>query len=702
MKRSFFTAVALTLSVALPLYASHGHGGGGGGHVGGGHMGGGHVGGGHMGGGHVGGFSGGHVGGFSGGHISSGHMGGAQNFGGAQHFGGTQHMGGSVQHFGGSTQHFGGVQNHGIQSGVMNNGAIHNNAIRSGNMNSLGNHSSPLGNNVIHNGQQLHQLNAPFYQHHGNHVGSSLGNNTLGNNAIRNNHVNSVLSNNAHHGSQFLQHHGTQTNALHNANTGLRNSNLASLGNAQHHGSQFLHNHGTNTGALNKGPTGQGVHNQFVNLSNNNHSAFLAHHNPGGNLNLGNHHSAVGNSGLNHVHQGTGNNHTGTYVHNTLMQNFNYAHTHHGLNGNGNWNGSGNWNGNWSHHHHNYGGYGYRWGGYGGYYPSFFGFGLGFGRFGYGLGYGYGYGWGGYGLFGFRRWGCFAYNPCCYYGGYGYGYPYYGYGGYGYGNYGYGYGYPAYASLSPGLMGYGYGATYAPPGAATAIITATDALPTITPATPDPNQVASSDTPSAVAAALPTAEQYAEIGETAFKARDYKSAVRAWRHGLIDDPDNGVLVLMLSQGLFASGNFNEAAGATQFGMQLLAQDKWETVVKNYRELYGKVDDYTNQLRALEKAAREKPDEPSLRFLLGYHYGFLGYPKEAVQQLEKCTNLAPEDETAQKLLDLLSDKLPKDPNKKETPPAPAKPPGTNTLPPAPPPALNTDTVPPTPKKPDGGN
>jgi tetratricopeptide (TPR) repeat protein len=255
--------------------------------------------------------------------------------------------------------------------------------------------------------------------------------------------------------------------------------------------------------------------------------------------------------------------------------------------------------------------------------------------------------------------------------------------------------------LSPGLMGYGLGASYAPYGSSTAIITstpvATDALNPLADVNPPANQVASADPKSAVAGALPTAEQYAQIGETAFKARDYKSAVRAWRHGLIDDPNNGVLVLMLSQALFATEQYNEAAGATQFGMQLLGQDKWDTVVKNYRELYGKVEDYTNQLRSLEKAAREKADDPALRFLLGYHYGFLGFPKEAVQQLEKCVSLAPEDETAQKLLEQLSDKLPKDPNKKVEPPAPAKPPepglttDANPLPP-----LNPATAPPTQK------
>ena len=254
-------------------------------------------------------------------------------------------------------------------------------------------------------------------------------------------------------------------------------------------------------------------------------------------------------------------------------------------------------------------------------------------------------------------------------------------------------------------MGYGYGASYAPYGSSTAIITSNpvnqsvvlaDPLAT---ATSPSTEIASSDPKSAIAA-LPTPAQYAQIGETAFKARDYKGAVRAWRHGLIDDPKNGVLVLMLAQALFATEQFNESAGATQFGMQLLSQDQWETVVKNYRELYGKVGDYTSQLRSLEKAAREKADDPSLRFLLGYHYGFLGFPKESAEQLEKCITLAPEDEPAQKLLELITEKLPKDATRKVDPPAPAKPPG-----PAAadgglvPPPLNTTVVPPTPKIPD---
>jgi cytochrome c-type biogenesis protein CcmH/NrfG len=137
----------------------------------------------------------------------------------------------------------------------------------------------------------------------------------------------------------------------------------------------------------------------------------------------------------------------------------------------------------------------------------------------------------------------------------------------------------------------------------------------------------------------------------------------------VDDPQNGVLVMMLSQALFATQQFNDAAGAVQAATQMLPPDKWDVVIKNFRDLYGKGEDYTTQLRALEKQAREKPDDASLRFLLGFHYGYLGYPTEAVKQLEKCVSLAPQDEVGRKLLKVFSDKLPKKPDAPAEPPAP---------------------------------
>jgi tetratricopeptide (TPR) repeat protein len=147
-----------------------------------------------------------------------------------------------------------------------------------------------------------------------------------------------------------------------------------------------------------------------------------------------------------------------------------------------------------------------------------------------------------------------------------------------------------------------------------------------------------------------------------------------WRHAVVDDPKNGVLVMMLAQSLFASGKFDEAAGATQQAMMLLKEDDWGVVIKNYRELYTKIGDYTTQLRALEKARKDKPDEPALRFLLGFHYAYLGFPKEAQVELAKATSLAPQDELSGRLKDILAGKDKQTTTTKvvPTPPEPALP------------------------------
>jgi tetratricopeptide (TPR) repeat protein len=149
---------------------------------------------------------------------------------------------------------------------------------------------------------------------------------------------------------------------------------------------------------------------------------------------------------------------------------------------------------------------------------------------------------------------------------------------------------------------------------------------------------------------------FAEKGETDFKARDYKGAVYAWKHAVVDDPMNGVLLMMLAQGFFATSQYNEAAGVVQQAMQVLPKEEWGVVVKNYKELYTNIQDFTDQLRALEKAVKEKPNDPALRFLAGFEYAYLGYPKEAVDQLDKGLKIAPQDHTAKKLRDEMAAKL----------------------------------------------
>ena len=277
------------------------------------------------------------------------------------------------------------------------------------------------------------------------------------------------------------------------------------------------------------------------------------------------------------------------------------------------------------------------WGGWGGGYGWGSGWRWGWNRpwrFGFGFGYpGFGLGYGGYGLGGFG------------YGGYGYG------GGYG------GYGYNSCCMYTPGNSIYSNGYSYAPSAYYGNTPVSTAYSVDSTPPTEAPVQIAQvdPDVPTTVRAQSTDDLDFGAAGEAEFKAGNYDKAVKSWRHAVLDDPKNGVLVMMLSQGLFASGKFDEAAGATQQGMLLLKEADWGVVVTNYRELYAKIGDYTTQLRVLEKARKDKPEDPALRFLLGFHYAYLGFPTEATRELDKAITLAPQDELASRLKDVLEAK-----------------------------------------------
>jgi Tfp pilus assembly protein PilF len=141
-------------------------------------------------------------------------------------------------------------------------------------------------------------------------------------------------------------------------------------------------------------------------------------------------------------------------------------------------------------------------------------------------------------------------------------------------------------------------------------------------------------------------------GEREFRAGQYQDALRDWEHAMVDTPTNGAVALLAAQALFALGRFDDAAGAVQMGMQLLDQDQWGNVVRNYPQLYPDIGRYTNQLRELENARDATPSDPALRFLLGYHFGYLGYPRQAARELDKALELEPKDLGSQRLREVL--------------------------------------------------
>ena len=158
-----------------------------------------------------------------------------------------------------------------------------------------------------------------------------------------------------------------------------------------------------------------------------------------------------------------------------------------------------------------------------------------------------------------------------------------------------------------------------------------------------------------------SSEPFDRQGEYAFRARDYMAANRDWQHAVVDDPSNGPLAMKLALALFAVGKYREAAGTIQHVLMLLPQEKWGQAVSDYKKLYANPKDYLDQLKNLAKAAADKPNDPALRFLLGFHYGYSDRVADAVRELNKLVQLEPKDQLGRKLRDLMADKNHKDNN-----------------------------------------
>jgi tetratricopeptide (TPR) repeat protein len=292
-----------------------------------------------------------------------------------------------------------------------------------------------------------------------------------------------------------------------------------------------------------------------------------------------------------------------------------------------------------------------------------------------------GLGWGGIGL----GWG--GYYP---YGGLSVGYHsrhfgfLYGTGG--------GYGYPwPYYDYDPCCVYYPGGATYSitdsqpyayAPRAAASISTdgiVSDATAAAIPSNTQPERL--NPTPVASTnpdpAAADSARDFARDGEISFKKGDYKQAMREWRHALLEDPQNGTLVMMMAQAQFQTGDFNQAAGAVQAGMMMLSKDKWGVVVGNFKELYSETQDYVDQVKVLEKAIKDEPKNPALRFLVGFHYLYLGYPAEAIRELKAGEEEAKTDQSMKELIKVAEEMTQKKSGEIAPPPpaeAPKKPDG----------------------------
>lgn len=148
---------------------------------------------------------------------------------------------------------------------------------------------------------------------------------------------------------------------------------------------------------------------------------------------------------------------------------------------------------------------------------------------------------------------------------------------------------------------------------------------------------------------LSTAERRV-LGEAvdAFRRQQYERALEHLERITFAEKPHYPAELLRAQALFALGEYEGASASLRQALAGLPESDWGLIVANYREYYLLDAPFTAQLRRLEKYAAQHPESAAAALLLGFQYGYLGYPAAAAAQLERAVELAPEDRLAARL------------------------------------------------------
>lgn len=205
--------------------------------------------------------------------------------------------------------------------------------------------------------------------------------------------------------------------------------------------------------------------------------------------------------------------------------------------------------------------------------------------------------------------------------------------------FGLGFGYPGYyggySGYSPYYDYYPYVSLYgdSPPYASYSYYAAPSALPGV---------YADAGAPMAAQGS------YYDQARDAFRRGDYRETLRLVGHAAIDAPRSPDVHVLMAQALFALKDYRGAAIAAHAAADSAEVIDWAALFG----LYGNVDTYTEQLKALEAHVRANPAAADARFLLGYQYMILGHKSRAADELTAALRATPSDSVAKKLLEQL--------------------------------------------------
>jgi hypothetical protein len=143
------------------------------------------------------------------------------------------------------------------------------------------------------------------------------------------------------------------------------------------------------------------------------------------------------------------------------------------------------------------------------------------------------------------------------------------------------------------------------------------------------------------------AQRYLELGDRAFREGRYTDAVQFYAKAVEFAPEQGALYLVLSDALFAAGDYHYAAYAVRRALELDPALVESTVDKH--GFYPDPKQFDEQLSTLERYVSEHTADRDARLVLGLNYLFGGRPVDAVRTLESSSPSLADDPAAIKVL-----------------------------------------------------
>lgn len=129
-----------------------------------------------------------------------------------------------------------------------------------------------------------------------------------------------------------------------------------------------------------------------------------------------------------------------------------------------------------------------------------------------------------------------------------------------------------------------------------------------------------------------------EPASVAFRNEDYRRALAELTRLPDDARLSGRAELLKAGGLFALESYRAAAKAQHAALAELPEEFWRPEADQAASRYASPAKYDELVVKLEQFVKAEPNSPEARFLLGYHYGFRGFPRDAVRQLRFALDL----------------------------------------------------------------